>query len=228
MRPQILAVCLIPAAFVTAAAFVACGGTEGTGTTNPLASREPPGTSVENPNSGQDPASGSDEPPGTTGGGTNGTIPVCMNPPAGIVACEACIGESCGAVLSPVIASCSAFLTCFHNCACTDGTCISNCAGAITSACETAVAGLETCDQSCASACSGIDLGVDGDGGVSGSGPGTSTPVGTGAGACSTLASCCTALPGGEATACDATASDGNDSACASELSGLQGAGICN
>jgi hypothetical protein len=230
MRPQVLAVCLLPAAFATAAVFVACGGTASVGTSNPLGSREPAGSSIENPSSGQDPAPSSDEPPGTTGGGTNGTIPLCANPPADFVGCEACLGLSCGAVLSPAIASCSATLTCIRNCACSDGTCLGNCIGTITSACETALGPLETCRaQSCAAACKDISIGAGGDAGASGqNGSGTGTGLQPSEGGCSALSSCCSTLSGVNATECNGYVSAGNDTLCSTELNMFNGEGVCN
>ena len=225
MRARVLSACLIPGAFV----LVACGGSA-TDPTSPLSSREPAPSSFQSPGTaGQDPAPSSDEPPGTTSGGTNGTIPLCMNPPAGAVACEACVGASCGAVLSPAIASCSAFLTCFRNCACTDSTCITNCAGVITSACETAATPLGTCvQQSCASACNDVPLNLGGDAGVS-SGSGTSVTIGTPTGGgCSALATCCATLSGEEGTACNDAVQLGNASECSSELTTFNAEGICN
>jgi hypothetical protein len=241
MRLSVLTACLIPAAFVTVAAFVACGGAAGGSTTNPLDTHEPAQSSIEAPGSTSEPAtSGMDSPPssiepgGTSGGdlpASGGGLPLCIDPPAGETACITCIENSCASQLHAVVVACSAFLDCFKACACTDETCISNCAGDVTSACATAATPFGKCEQNtCGDTCSSsstvsINFGTDAGTVQQGSGPGIPTGGGSG---CSALSTCCNSLSGAEQTGCNEVVSAGNATACTSELNDLQGLGTCD
>ena len=102
----------------------------------------------------------------SSGGGAPST-PTCKGGAgatgAGSTACNSCTQSSCGSQIAAIEGACSAFLSCYEACECTDLACLGNCQTSIDATCMSAYNPFVSClTQSCASQCAG---GSSGDGG---------------------------------------------------------------
>jgi len=101
----------------------------------------------------------------SSGGILTGAI-ACTSEPAdvtgGSTECTSCIQSNCASEMSAFDSECSAYVTCEHNCGCTNS-CVDSCGtglapasagGTATSGCVSAVSALATCSgMKCSTAC---------------------------------------------------------------------------
>jgi hypothetical protein len=101
---------------------------------------------------------------GGTGGGGSGAL-TCVGGAsqqsgAGSAQCSSCLQGSCSGPLSTVESSCSAYLTCYQACSCSDSTCLTGCLSKVDSNCATPFGKLAVClSNSCGTSCTGVSDG---------------------------------------------------------------------
>jgi hypothetical protein len=97
--------------------------------------------------------------------GGSSSIPSCLGPPAtgaDSPVCSTCVQNQCASLLHPWESDCSAYLSCYAACQCSDLTCKQDCLSKKDSACNTSEAPITMCvHQQCSSDCTGTP-GFDG------------------------------------------------------------------
>jgi hypothetical protein len=96
----------------------------------------------------------------SSGSGNNPSPPTCKGATGsagpGSTACSSCTQGSCGSQIASVETACTAYVSCYSGCQCSDLTCISGCLSKIDSTCQNAYVPLASClSQKCSSPCAG-------------------------------------------------------------------------
>ncbi len=91
------------------------------------------------------------------------SVPSCQNPTSEEQACDSCGSSNCGSEVSDVESDCSAYVSCYEACDCSDTACVAKCTQDTTSsACQAAGEALGSCtEQHCKSQCT-VSVTIDG------------------------------------------------------------------
>jgi hypothetical protein len=104
----------------------------------------------------------------SSSGGSSSGPPSCQGATgttgAGTSACNSCLESNCGSQISSVEGACSAFVSCYSGCQCTDSQCLLNCVTMkIDSTCQNSYGPLQTCQSNnCSMACAQTTIPTDG------------------------------------------------------------------